>query len=55
MERRYIESAAQMVPVPAYASVALEECRRSADFTIYSCVGKKTANRIKNKDIITIN
>jgi hypothetical protein len=32
MERRYIDSAAQMVPVSAYASVALEECRRSADF-----------------------
>jgi hypothetical protein len=32
MERRYIDSAAQMVPVSAYGSVALEECRRSADF-----------------------
>jgi hypothetical protein len=32
MERRYIESAAQIVPVSAYGSVALEECRRSADF-----------------------
>jgi hypothetical protein len=28
MERRYIDSVAQMVPVSAYASVALEECRR---------------------------
>jgi hypothetical protein len=43
MERRYIGSAAQMVPVSAYASVALEECRRSADFM----TGPKSYSRTK--------
>jgi hypothetical protein len=41
MVRRYIESAGQMVPVSAYASVALEECRRSADFMTMDTVNSK--------------
>jgi hypothetical protein len=34
LEKRFTESAAQMVAVSANASATLEECRRSVDFLI---------------------